>query len=1189
MGKKTYNIGVTKQAARLRKFMHTGQYGNAYSAKKSVTTILSGNQQEVDTTRFMTWEKFADFFRRIIHTDNKTNTESTHIRAIHPLEDSQGEPYATEKYVTDHATEIIGTDDETVPTDTNVFSALRARAEFMRRGIVESVKHLWSFLMGIHIGDYISGSRGASIDEAGNAEVESIFVRSCMKVMELIYNRINAVEGDTTFADSGVIDSLDGNTAVMRKRWDGDFTSFQPGDIVYGYVNDMGNTTAKTYYRAWAWVRRVNRDDNSLELMRYADTDVPGGKNFAVTAGMRIAKFGNNLEPNAENATQYPTVIKNGSNGYTNVRQSCFYISTEQGCIIQYTGVNSPRISRENYGTILGRIPDGALAPEIMEKLNSDHPYMYSRGVLVQDLIRIGYEGVPVRTANYRGQWSEDTAQSSNEYYRYANDTYDTVTWRGAMWQCVSEHADANEPDDSNASWARMTSVETAYQPNLLSGTRSGVWDFSFFHGTASGIAYELEIADGRREDVFTQTGSEQTGNWHTAYITAYCEALEAGKEYEVSFDCKGVGAKVSFAVTLSGPGITYPGSVATEATEVWRRCRMRFTMPEGKVLGMALTVSLRGAGEMRMRDIMVAPRGYAKWSPSYNDLKGEDGKDGTDGIPGTNGKDGKDGKDGTDGIPGKNSYLHIAYAKNDYKGNLPHPTSLAGFSTVPFDGSGLIGVYVDETKADSTDHSKYAWSVYKGYDGKDGANGKDGKDGKDGANGKDGYGLRLVTNVTANEEKWQRFEKASGNDNGYSFSRGGDTVLATITANARADVRQGDYFQCVGKATDSGNYHKTTFVATNDPGSVMRGEYVCHETSMRGETGVMVYPAGVYSSSTSYSASSSNSPVVYYNGEYYYLKPGLTWAAGQTATPASNSATGDAASWVRMDKFNSVYAEVLFAEFGKLGNGIFWGEWFFSSKGSLNDAETDDYSTFNGSFSAGTFIPHWAVNLSNGKFYTFPTSADSIGIEDGILKAGQLGRRILLSRSGMIMEGDGGSVDWSVASRDSNGMLRVKATGNDAGALFAYAAGNYSRSFHSAAGVVSSNNYMGSYGVLALEGSGLNYGTSIRFGTWLLKSTGTNWLQVALPTARNVARWIMPAVTATSQLPDFAVRLTIVCSRESVVAVSIRPPEFAPDGDAWKTRYLSPSNVMELLLVNTQSGYRVYNINGGGSANAPT
>lgn len=196
--------------------------------------------------------------------------------------------------------------------------------------------------------------------------------------------------------------------------------------------------------------------------------------------------------------------------------------------------------------------------------------------------------------------------------------------WQTTMSLLASGEVRFSKPVD-------VSGKDGEYQANLLSGTRSDSWQFGA-HGTDPGIAYRQELTDGRREDIFTQQGGGQQPNWHTAYFTSYCETLEAGKEYEVSFDAKGVAANVNFAVSINtGGNIIYPGSVIAQTSEEWRRTSLKFTMPEGNVWALAITVSLREDGEMRMRDIMIAPKGYAKWAPSFLDLKGTDGKNGMD------------------------------------------------------------------------------------------------------------------------------------------------------------------------------------------------------------------------------------------------------------------------------------------------------------------------------------------------------------------------------------------------------------------------------------------------------------------------------------------------------------------------------------------------------------------------------
>ena len=65
---------------------------------------------------------------------------------------------------------------------------------------------------GLSIGDFVSSlldGRGAGIDKGGNAEVESLRVRSYMQVMELIINRIRAMDGDLALTEGDNIESVE--------------------------------------------------------------------------------------------------------------------------------------------------------------------------------------------------------------------------------------------------------------------------------------------------------------------------------------------------------------------------------------------------------------------------------------------------------------------------------------------------------------------------------------------------------------------------------------------------------------------------------------------------------------------------------------------------------------------------------------------------------------------------------------------------------------------------------------------------------------------------------------------------------------------------------------------------------------------------------------------------------------------
>lgn len=321
------------------------------------------------------------------------------------------------------------------------------------------------FRGGAHFGNFVKGLAGAIIDQIGNAEFESITARGYLKVFELIYNRLNALEGNTSFADVGTIDDVeegdDGSQVItMRKRWEGDFTAFQPGDIVYGYVNNLNNSNGVEYYKAWAWIKSVDRAANKLVAVPYPDSEVPAGKNNPLAASMIITRWGNNIEANAltyANKDYAGTVIaKRGDNDYVNVRQSSFYISCEDGNIVELMGVNKPILEASNYGTVLGKMPEGLLDRKTQELVNKDQPYLFARGIIVQDLIRIDYDGKITRTGNYRGTWSADTAASPTDYYRSTEGTYDTVTWNGDLWQCVTSGT-TDEPSETTGSWVNMT------------------------------------------------------------------------------------------------------------------------------------------------------------------------------------------------------------------------------------------------------------------------------------------------------------------------------------------------------------------------------------------------------------------------------------------------------------------------------------------------------------------------------------------------------------------------------------------------------------------------------------------------------------------------------------------------------------------------------------------------------------
>lgn len=106
----------------------------------------------------------------------------------------------------------------------------------------------------------------------------------------------------------------------------------------------------------------------------------------------------------------------------------------------------------------------------------------------------------------------------------------------------------------------------------------------------------------------------------------------------------------------------------------------------------------------------------------TWSKIKGAQGAQGLKGDPGATGLPGAPGADG------KTSYAHFAYA-NSADGKID-------FSTTNGTGKKYIGQYVDFVEADSTDPTKYTWSLIVGPQGPQGPQGVAGAKGDPGEDG---------------------------------------------------------------------------------------------------------------------------------------------------------------------------------------------------------------------------------------------------------------------------------------------------------------------------------------------------------------------------------------------------------------------------------------------------------------------
>ncbi len=252
---------------------------------------------------------------------------------------------------------VIGSHDSTPATDHNVYSALRSLVMFLRKDQADGTNFLLKF--GKFIDSMIAG-KGAGIYPDGRGQFERLEVRGSAVFKEVIYNRLNAQEGDTSYSENGVIESVtlesDGTyTLKLRKRWENDFTAFQEGDIVYGIVKNLFSTGK--YYASWMRVLSKNIAANSISVLVYPDSEVPGGRNYPPTELMIITRRGNAINED---------------------RQSYWYLSaTTDKCLVWLEGVTKPVLEQNNYYMILGRLPNLDLFDNLPVNYKADTVWHY--------------------------------------------------------------------------------------------------------------------------------------------------------------------------------------------------------------------------------------------------------------------------------------------------------------------------------------------------------------------------------------------------------------------------------------------------------------------------------------------------------------------------------------------------------------------------------------------------------------------------------------------------------------------------------------------------------------------------------------------------------------------------------------------------------------------------------------------
>ncbi len=351
---------------------------------------------------------------------------------------------------------------------------------------------------GFEAGTFTAGlynGTGAFIDGQGNAEFESVRVRSALEVLELIINRLSAREAEELFTESDTIESWtlrdDGTYDItVKEQYEGYFTAMTPGTVCKGIVNtlakDFGvngaqSTAPGKYYTSWFRVNSVNAPANSMNVSLYADTDVPGGRNYPPCELMTFARWGHQTDT---------------------TRQSCFMISSTDGRIVHLTGVTKPIIDKSNWGLSLGVTPEWLRNLELTDDngqkynlpLNPDYDYLYARGIVVQDLVQVDHQGKPKAEYIYRGMWDTNVTDYCHETWRNGFFEVSRVTCHGCVWQCMKSGT-RQEPSWNSTDWA-FVEGNSQFTVDFAEGYQ--LYDLNNFNATLTIVAmlYNQDVTD---------------------------------------------------------------------------------------------------------------------------------------------------------------------------------------------------------------------------------------------------------------------------------------------------------------------------------------------------------------------------------------------------------------------------------------------------------------------------------------------------------------------------------------------------------------------------------------------------------------------------------------------------------------------------------------------------------------------
>lgn len=347
---------------------------------------------------------------------------------------------------------IIRTNDSTAPSDSNVFSAKRSLTTFLRKDQSDQTNFLLRF--GEFIDSMLAG-KGTGIFPNGRIQTDRLEVRGSMTVMDLIINEIHAMAGEFNFSDCGKIDKVEYVSEGTYKLWmqketETDFTNLDDNDVLMSIVNNL-RTGGTDYYTSWFRCLTKNVNNNTLTVVLYPDSEVPGGKNYPPVAGYNVTRRGNAVLPDE---------------GEVNERAQSWLLSSREGRILFLQNVYKPILEEYNYAISIGKFPN-IKALENLPVTTEDVGIM-AKTIVCERLYQYDYNGDVISNKVDRGEWSLSVAQSEQPYrfiqnekiypdgvHKYTELEQHTVYHYGCKWGCIVDKT-LDEPVWNSPSWVLL-------------------------------------------------------------------------------------------------------------------------------------------------------------------------------------------------------------------------------------------------------------------------------------------------------------------------------------------------------------------------------------------------------------------------------------------------------------------------------------------------------------------------------------------------------------------------------------------------------------------------------------------------------------------------------------------------------------------------------------------------------------